>query len=128
LLGQNLFQAFFRIRYLIGIFFIIFGICLNNIWVPIRFKKEKTTFDPNAIPRKLVMDGPFRFTRNPTYLGMVLIMIGLSILLGVLSTFIIPVIFIILTDRTVIRLEERKLEKKFGKKYLKYKRRVRRWI
>ena len=104
------------------------GLYLNWIWVANKFKKEKTTIDPNVLPIKFITDGPFRFTRNPAYLGMVLTFIGTSILLGSITTFIIPIIFIILTDRTVILTEEKNLEKKFGKKYLNYKKKVRRWI
>ena len=112
----------------LGIFLIFMGLYLNWIWVANKFKKEKTTIDPNVLPIKFITDGPFRFTRNPAYLGMVLTFIGTSILLGSITTFIIPIIFIILTDRTVILTEEKNLEKKFGKKYLNYKKKVRRWI
>ena len=112
----------------LGIPLIIMGLYLNWVWVANRFKEEKTTIDPNVMPNKFITDGPFKFTRNPTYLGMALTFIGFSILLGSITTFIIPIIFIILTDRTVIVVEEKNMEKKFGKKYLEYKKKVRRWI
>lgn len=111
-----------------GIPLILIGLYLNWFWVANRFNKEKTTIDPNVVPSKFVTDGPFKFTRNPTYLGMALTFIGISILLGSIATFIIPIIFIILTDRIVILMEEKNMEKKFGKEYLKYKKKVRRWI
>jgi len=113
----------------LGIPLIILGLYFNIIWVAdIFLKKEKTTTDPYKMPSKLVTYGLFRFTRNPTYLGMALELIGVAILLGSITPFIFPIIFIILTDRLVIPLEERNLEKKFGKKYLDYKARVGRWI
>ncbi|MFH1787266.1 MAG: isoprenylcysteine carboxylmethyltransferase family protein [archaeon] len=113
---------------LTGIPLILIGLYLNWVWVADRFRKEKTTIGPNAMPSKFVSDGPFKFTRNPTYLGMALTFMGVAILLGSISTFIIPIIFIVLTDKTVIPIEEKNMEKKFGKKYLEYKKKVRRWI
>jgi len=113
----------------LGIPLIIIGIYFNIIWVAdIFLKKEKTTTDPYKTPSKLVRYGLFKFTRNPTYLGMALTLIGVAILLGSITSFVFPIIFIILTDWLVIPVEEKNLEKKFGKKYIEYKMRVRRWI
>jgi len=80
------------------------------------------------MPNKLVTSGPFRFSRNPNYLGMALLLFGIAILLGNLSAFISPMLFVVLIDIFVIPVEEKNLEKKFGKKYLDYKNRVRRWF
>ena len=114
---------------LIGIPLIIVGVYLNLIWVADTFiKKEKTTTRPYEMPSKLVLYGPFKFTRNPTYFGMALTLFGIALLLGSLITFIIPIIFIVLTSIFTIPIEEKNLEKKFGKKYLEYKKKVRRWI
>lgn len=113
---------------LFGIPLILFGLYLNWVWIAIRFRKEKTTLDPNKIPAKFITDGPFRFTRNPTYLGMALTFIGIAVLLGSISPFLIPIIFIILINETTIKKEEKNMEKKFGKRYLNYKKSVRRWI
>ncbi|MBU2503770.1 MAG: isoprenylcysteine carboxylmethyltransferase family protein [Nanoarchaeota archaeon] len=112
----------------LGIPLILFGLYLNLIWVAYNFRKEKTTIRPFEIPNKLVTYGPFRYSRNPTYLGMALTLLGISIFLGSLATFIIPLIFVILTDTFTIPIEEKNLNKKFGKKYLDYQKRVRRWI
>jgi len=112
----------------LGIPLILLGLYWNWVWVANRFRREKTTIDPNVMPSKFVTDGLFKFTRNPTYLGMVFTFIGISIMLGTISSFVIPVIFLILTDRFVIVIEEKNMEKKFGKKYLNYKKRVRRWM
>ena len=62
------------------------------------------------------------------YLGMNLILWGISILLGSLITFIFPIVFIILIKRLFIEFEENNLEKRFGKRYIDYKKKVRRWI
>lgn len=112
----------------LGIPLIIIGVYVNLVLVYTIFKKANTTIKPYEKPSKLVMYGPFKFTRNPTYLGMALTLLGIAILLGSLITFIFPVIFIILTDIFTIPIEEKNLEEKFGKKYLEYKKKVRRWI
>lgn len=113
---------------LLGILFILAGIYPNLIWGPIVFRREKTTTRPHHMPNAFVTYGLFKYTRNPTYLGMALTLFGVSILLGSLSTFILPILFIILTDTYTIPVEEKNMEKVFGKKYLKYKNKVRRWI
>ncbi len=113
----------------LGIPLIIFGVYLNIIWVADVFlKKEKTTTRTHEMPKKLVTYGYFKYTRNPTYLGMALTLLGFSILLGSLITFAFLIVFVYLTDRFTIPIEEKNLEKKFGKKYLAYKKKVRRWV
>ena len=62
------------------------------------------------------------------YLGMLAILLGTAIFLGSITVLIPPVVFIIIIERLFIPVEEKNLEKKFGNKYLEYKKRVRRWI
>ena len=126
---------FFPIKQLIaspyiylGIPLIILGAYLNFVWVYLTFKKEKTTVKSYDKPNKLVTYGAFKISRNPTYLGMALMLLGIAVLLGSAITFVFPVLFVILTDIFVIPEEEKNLEKAFGKKYLEYKKKVRRWI
>jgi protein-S-isoprenylcysteine O-methyltransferase Ste14 len=59
---------------------------------------------------------------------MAITLFGVSILTGSLVTFIFPLLFIILTEIFVIPTEEKNLERKFGKRYLEYKKQVRRWL
>jgi len=86
--------------------------------------------DPNPMaPTKvLAIDGPYRFTRNPMYLGMALIVGGLALLGNALWPLLalVPGIFIIRTQ--VIDKEEHYLEAKFGGQYRDFKGRVRRWL
>jgi protein-S-isoprenylcysteine O-methyltransferase Ste14 len=86
--------------------------------------------DPNPMePTKaLTFEGPYRFTRNPMYLGMSFILGGLALLGNALWPLLalIPVVWIIRTQ--VIDKEERYLEAKFGSEYAAFKARVRRWI
>jgi protein-S-isoprenylcysteine O-methyltransferase Ste14 len=112
---------------LFGVLLVIIG-QVPNFWLYSCFKKEKTTLEIRGTPNKLITWGPFRFSRNPNYLGMAITLLGVSILLGSLVSFIFPLIFIVLTDIFVIPIEEKILGKRFGGKYEEYKRKVRRWI
>jgi protein-S-isoprenylcysteine O-methyltransferase Ste14 len=112
---------------LVGILLIIAG-QIPNFWIYLYFGKRKNSLRINKIPNVLITSRFFRFSRNPNYLGMAITLFGVSILAGSFVTFIFPILFIILTNILVISIEERNLEKKFGKKYLRYKRQVRRWI
>jgi protein-S-isoprenylcysteine O-methyltransferase Ste14 len=79
-------------------------------------------------PARLVVDGPFRFSRNPVYVSLAIMYLGLSVALNTLWPPAFLVFAIIIVDRGIILQEERFLEKKFGEEYLSYKVRVRRWI
>lgn len=111
----------------LGIIIFILG-WIPNIWLGIYFRKIGTSIPAKGIPTKLVTTGFFRLSRNPTYLGMILALFGEAIFLGSIITFILPVIFFITINKTNIPFEEENLERKFGKKYLDYKKKVRRWI
>jgi protein-S-isoprenylcysteine O-methyltransferase Ste14 len=79
-------------------------------------------------PARLVVDGPFRFSRNPVYVSLAIVYLGLSIALNTLWPPAFLGFALIIVDRGIILQEERFLEKKFGAGYLSYKVRVRRWI
>ncbi|KQC13459.1 MAG: hypothetical protein APR56_05265 [Methanosaeta sp. SDB] len=111
----------------LGFLLIGFGAILN-LWTDSLFKKGRTTVKPQEMPSKLVVSGPFRISRHPMYLGMAAILLGEAVFLGSLTTFAFPPIFAVLMEVLFISKEEENLEKAFGKEYLDYKRRVRRWI
>ena len=117
---------FFPCRY-IGIILFILG-WIPNIWLGICFRKIGTSIPAKQMPKKLITTGFFKISRNPNYLGMIISLIGEAVFLGSLATFIIPMLFIVLISNTNVPFEEENLEKKFGKKYLEYKKKVRRWI
>jgi len=112
---------------LIGIILIIIGLSLTFVANFILLKK-KTSIKPLEKPSELIISGPFKFSRNPIYLGMALILFGVEIVLGWLSPFLFPIMFVIIINKSFIPIEENNLEKLFGGKYLDYKKRVRRWI
>ena len=112
---------------LLGVVLILFGIVLN-IWADNMFKKRKTTVKPHEIPEYLEISGPFKISRHPMYLGMAAILLGTAVILGSLISFLFFIIFIIFMEALFVPVEEKNLEKAFGKKYSDYKKKVRRWV
>ena len=92
------------------------------------FKRAQTTIKPFQESSALVTSGVYSFTRNPMYLSMGLILAGIAIWLGSLSSWIIIIPFIFLITRVFIRTEEKMLAETFGSDYEEYRLRVRRWI
>lgn len=90
--------------------------------------KNKTTIYAFGKPTLLITDGPFKFSRNPIYLGMVIILLGLACFLGSLTPFIFPLLFVIIINNYIIPHEEKQLTQIFGEEYLSYKMKVRRWL
>lgn len=129
-IGLLLHPVFQYIRYpytLIGIPCIVYGIGIN-LWADYLFKKEKTTIKPGEKPTALIEYGPFRFSRNPIYLGMAVILFGFAILSGSLLSFIFPIAFTVFMQVIFIPGEERNMEAVFGKRYVRYKYTVKRWV
>jgi protein-S-isoprenylcysteine O-methyltransferase Ste14 len=94
------------------------------------FRKAKTTVDPRTPGKssELVIVGIYNYTRNPMYLGLLGIMIGLAVLFGAVSSFLVIPIFVWFMNRLQIEPEEEALEELFGESYREYKLKVRRWL
>ena len=92
------------------------------------FRRARTTVDPHGSVRQMVTSGIYRFTRNPIYLGFLLIVIGLPLNSGLYWGIIVAPFYILLMNRLVIQHEEAYLERKFKGDYVNYKSRVRRWL
>lgn len=105
------------------------GLALDIYSVALFFK-HKTTIDPLHPDRSaaLVIEGFYRFSRNPMYLGMALILSGLLLLIGNWLSLLALLLFLGYMNRFQIAPEERFLTNKFGPSYTEYCRRVRRWI
>ncbi|MDP4093298.1 MAG: isoprenylcysteine carboxylmethyltransferase family protein [Bacillota bacterium] len=112
---------------LIGILVIVPGIAISAAGENL-FKHSNTTVMTFDEPTCLVLHGLYRFSRNPMYLGFVLALLGLWIVFSSISSFLVIIVFVILVDFFYIRFEEAALNKKFGKEYLEYTKRVRKWI
>lgn len=112
---------------MIGLIFIVNGVLISMISSN-HFEQKKTTVMTFDIPEVLVIDGLYRYSRNPMYVGLGLIIIGIWMLLSTVSPAIVVIAYFILLDIYYIRFEEKVLEMKFGEAYIEYKARVRRWI
>ncbi len=92
------------------------------------FGRAGTTRQPFVESTALVTSGVYRYSRNPMYLGMVLALLGVGLILGALTPFVVVPAFTWLVQRSFIAIEEQMLTAKFGATYTAYQRRVRRWI
>ncbi len=94
------------------------------------FKRAKTTINPlkpqNATA--LVTSGVYRYTRNPMYVGLALVVLGWAAFLGSAVALLGPVVFVAYITRFQITPEERVLSAKFGADFSAYTSRVRRWL
>lgn len=93
-----------------------------------RFKQAGTSMVPMRPSTALVTSGPYRFTRNPMYVGMAFLYAGLAVATGVIWALAALPLVLVAVDRLVIAREEPYLEAMFGDEYRAYKRRVRRWL
>ena len=98
------------------------------VWTAILMFRAGTTPNPTRPTTALLIDGPFRFTRNPMYLANELIVIGVGLAANAPWVILMAIPAALLTRRLVIDKEERYLETKFGTEYLDYKAHVRRWV
>jgi protein-S-isoprenylcysteine O-methyltransferase Ste14 len=112
---------------LLGLIPLALGIALNIV-ADKAFRDAKTTVKPFQESAVLITDGVYRLSRHPMYLGFVLILLGLAILLGSLTPFLVVPIFAIVMDRVFVVVEEGMLEEKFGQAWLDYKSQTRRWV
>ncbi len=110
-----------------GIVFLLTGLSIFG-WASRTIFRAKTTIIPFRESSSLVTDGPFRVSRNPIYLAMVLALLGLATLYGSFTPFIVVPAFAMIIDRVFIVAEERMLQTTFDDDYEAYCRRVRRWI
>ena len=112
-----------------GSFMIISGLIIILSAI-ILFKKYQTTITPlnpsNAT--KLITDGIYKFSRNPMYLGLLLVLVGISIILNLTGGFFFILLFILYINLFQIIPEENAMVDLFKDEFLEYKKNVRRWI
>lgn len=101
-----------------------------DLWALAAFRSARTTVNPLAPGRStaVVRSGPFRFSRNPMYVGMALLLLAWCVFLGNPLTVVVVVAFIGYITRFQIVPEERALLAKFGETYAAYLADVRRWL
>jgi len=108
---------------------IVLAIVVDSSSVYLFFKK-RTTINPlkPSNTQGLVTTRLYHYTRNPMYVGLLVILIGFGIWLGSIAPFLALPLFYWLITNMQIKPEEVILEEKFGQEYLEYKKRVRRWL
>ena len=102
--------------------------CGVLLWAWWLFRQSGTPTRPTARATALVTAGPFRVSRNPMYLAIVVLLLGIAVWVGSLPMLLAPVGFFAVMSLVVIPAEERRLRETFGEAYLSFTQRVRRWI
>ena len=92
------------------------------------FTRADTGLIPFRDTRALVTHGLYRYSRNPMYVAMALVLLGVAVTVGASLALLVPAAFLVIIDRRFIRAEERQLEALFGDEYRAYCQRVRRWL
>ena len=97
-------------------------------WAWLHFFLNKTTPIPTGEPSALVTGGPYRFSRNPMYLGLLIILASVPFFTGSLLYFLSPLGFFLIVDCLFIPYEETRLESLFGTEFISFKLRVKKWL
>jgi protein-S-isoprenylcysteine O-methyltransferase Ste14 len=97
-------------------------------WGERTMRRAGTNVSPAEPALALVDAGPFRFTRNPLYLGVTLMYVGVALLMPAVWPLVLLVPVLVVMQWGVVLREERYLERKFGDAYRSYRGRVRRWL
>jgi protein-S-isoprenylcysteine O-methyltransferase Ste14 len=111
-----------------GVVLIVLGISLA-VTAAMLFRREGTEINPTSLAnRKLVISGPFRLTRNPMYLGLVLLTLGIAVWVGAWPMLLAPIAVFATANWVHIPFEEEKMRRQFGPSFDAYANRTRRWI
>lgn len=98
------------------------------MWARILFTSRNTTLFVGRPSSQLVCDGPFRFSRNPMYVGVLVFLVGLALWVGTWPFYVAVLVTFLLLNFFHIPREERMLREAFGERYLVYSKDVRRWL
>ena len=115
-----------RFKYF-GLIILLIGLT-TTFWSFYLFKKNKTPILPGQKPTFMVVEGLYKFTRNPMYLGVTIGLFGFAFYFGNALSFLSPLAFFIVINIVYVPFEEKLMKQIFGKQYLDYKKKVRRWV
>ena len=114
-------------RYVVGpVIAITGGLIMPPVLV--RFRRSGTTIDVRKPATALITEGPYRFSRNPIYVSLTLLYLGIGTLLNNAWILILVAPVFLVMNMWVVSREERHLEATFGEKFMRYKAAVRRWL
>lgn len=102
-----------------------FGIMLRAWWL---FRRRATAICPTATTTSLITDDVYRLTRNPMYLGIALMLLGVAVATGSVPCYLASLAFFLIIDYVFCAFEEQKLARAFGAEFVRYKNVVRRWL
>jgi protein-S-isoprenylcysteine O-methyltransferase Ste14 len=125
LFPYNIFPAHFAIP--IGAILSIAGFTLLLLGAR-TFVKNKNPVNPAASTQLIITIGIYQYTRNPMYLGLTIMYLGISMLLNAWSSLVLILPLLRIVQKGIIEREEKYLTRKFGNEYLNYKSKVRRWL
>jgi len=112
------------INLILGILLIILGWLFANWTVKVQYALGKGTPIPLIATRKLVIQGPYRYCRNPMTLGTIMVYLGVAIWIGSLSGLALGLIYPVVILIYIKLIEEKELEGRFGSEYVEYKKRT----
>ena len=115
------------LQYFLGLLVVVAGIALM-LWTTIWFRRGSASISPHGQPSALITDGPFRLSRNPIYLGDVLLLTGVILRLDAVVSLVLVPVFVWLLERRFILPEEDRLRRKFRADFARYERKTRRWV
>jgi len=98
------------------------------LWAWWLFRKHGTAICPTAKTDRLITEGIYRYSRNPMYLAATTMLLAAALYMGTLPFYLAAVVFWFIIDRAFCPYEENKLSSSFGRVYLDYRNRVRRWL
>jgi protein-S-isoprenylcysteine O-methyltransferase Ste14 len=98
------------------------------MWAWWQFQQHQVAICPTEKTDHLITGGIYRFTRNPMYLGMIMMLLGVAVFFGTLPFYVVTIGYFAIIDRSFCPYEEDKLSASFGPDYETYAARVRRWI
>jgi protein-S-isoprenylcysteine O-methyltransferase Ste14 len=125
LFGLSRFHSIFTVA--LGYLLLVLGFVVR-VWAAFYFYQRRMKVISLTPQNALITSGPYRFSRNPLYLGgNVFIFFGAALLVGSPGALLITALHLPLVD-LFIRREEKQLEREFGAEWLRYQQRVRRWI
>jgi len=110
-----------------GFLLVILGVA-TFIWGIATFARARTGIMLWEPARRVITDGPYKWSRNPMYVGCVAVYVGAALVLGVYIALLLLPVVIVLVTTLVIRREERYMEGAFGTEYQRYRREVARWL
>tara|TARA_B000000475_G_scaffold124003_1_gene100216 strand:- start:2715 stop:3161 length:447 start_codon:yes stop_codon:yes gene_type:complete len=128
--SRGIFQAVeIKYSFYIGILLLILGLAVLIFAVRL-FRKDKTTVNPLSPEQatKLVTDGIFKYSRNPMYLGMALILCSIAVIFNLIGGIVLVALFCFYITKFQIIPEERAMSNLFSQDFDKYKEATRRWI